>query len=345
MAFPPFFGRRMFGLLKGVCFTPAASPPLTPGTIDFNPSNVFATTVYTTELTPATGGPSGTYEARYGVNGVYGSWAAYSPGQDHTFTGLTPGTSPSLTRQIRDTADTGTVVTSSAIVPTTKTPADVAAVASYFATAQAADANQLNQTTGGGGSPATANNDPVGRLQESVYTYNATADGERPLLKVSGNSKWLAGNGTSSRMIATIADISQPNRMYLGVRFTDSSVGRIVEALGVDGRQLVSSHTSGYLIFAGQVLVNGTIATGTKLRLKAFFNGASSTITVDGSVVATGDAGTQSTGTSVSIFANTNSATDVFNGDLFSKIYTDGTESAADEQILNEWVDYWNQLT
>lgn len=151
-----------------------------------------------------------------------------------------------------------------------------------------------------GTTPVTANNDPVGRINDKSGNGNhlvqATA-GFRPLYKTSGGLRWLEFDGTDDTLALDFADVVQPFDRVSAHRYLTSEDP--IRFIGSDGNGHGQLYlTSGEIrIYAGLELT-GLAAPALNADFVATerYNGASSRLAVDNGSYQTGDAGASDIG-------------------------------------------------
>lgn len=146
--------------------------------------------------------------------------------------------------------------------------------------------------------PVTANNDPVGRINDKSGNGNhllqATA-GKRPLYKVSGSFSWVQLDGTDDFMQKAFT-LNQPNMRVTGIRMLGWTNGRYIFDGGSDNASVLfqTGSTPNIEMYSGAFGPASTdAAVNADVTVTETFNGASSKLSINGGTDATGDAGTQ----------------------------------------------------
>lgn len=180
-------------------------------------------------------------------------------------------------------------------------PTDISGLALWL---DASDATTLFQDSAGT-TPATANNDVIGRWADksgnSKHATQATT-ASKPLLKtetLNGRSTLYWAGTDDFLSTATLGPITQPNTVFVVAKGTGTGNQVIVDGDG-DGttrHQLLYRTTTGYLQqFAGNIINATTDLRGAFKVFSAVFNGASSSARVNGAAHLTGNPGAQAFG-------------------------------------------------
>lgn len=147
--------------------------------------------------------------------------------------------------------------------------------------------------------PVAANDDPVGAmldLSDNARNQLQATSGLRPLYQTDGALHWLLPDGASGNddyLSASFALIAQPITYVVAMRRGTVS-STVFDSDGFDGRQIfrVSPSVDSISILGGGATLSGTFADDADRVFTLVFNGANSSISVDGTVIASGNAAT-----------------------------------------------------
>jgi hypothetical protein len=191
--------------------------------------------------------------------------------------------------------------------------------------------------------PAIANNDPVGTWKAKTGQYfTSPANGQRPLFKtaIKNGRAILRFDGVDDHLQATTFIVANQPDTAIAVFDT----GRIFDGQGGTARQLFLQGTSGAIgIHAGLALSTViNVAAGTFRLVSGKFNGASSTVRINGVQQVSGDAGASALNSP--FYINTDNISH-FGGDLGEFLIYSPSPSASDtgkiEAYLNsKWAIY-----
>ena len=137
--------------------------------------------------------------------------------------------------------------------------------------------------------------DPVGRIDDKSGNGNHATQSTptaRPTLQVSGGLYYLDFDGTDDLMATTFASAqAQPNTISAAIKFDQGSRNEYVaDGIGSD-RNGIYKPTDKLFIYAGSNVSDPSVAGTSEIVFTGHFNTTSSVLRVDGTQVATGDAG------------------------------------------------------
>jgi hypothetical protein len=150
------------------------------------------------------------------------------------------------------------------------------------------------------------------------HLLQATA-GFQPLYKTGGGLHWLEFDGTDDRMTVSVASATaQPYTVVAAVLFENAAGSNgNVYADGSTASRMGSQNANNYRIFAGTANVAGGTRNAAAHVMFGFFNGASSTLKIDGVQVATGDPGSGASGATTIFMGSTATPDQFLDGRLY----------------------------
>lgn len=195
-----------------------------------------------------------------------------------------------------------------------------------------------------GGSPAVSDGDPVGQWQDQsgngYHVTQATA-GFRPTLKLAirGSLPVIRFDGIDDSLIVVLgSNINQPNTV-LGV----FDQGRIFDVTGgvrqLFNPSILTSTTSRLGYFAGVIANDPTptiLSVNSYQQVSAIFNGASSSLRLNGSATSAGNPGTNYMAGTLMLM--TDSSTVKSQGNICEILFYDGIISGANLTALENYL-------
>lgn len=147
---------------------------------------------------------------------------------------------------------------------------------------------------------------------------------------------------TTSGCLVTQSLLAQPNTIAIAGRHNSQTAGHWTDGTTSTPRSLIGvSGTTLYAIFAGTNLTGGTLDTSTH-ALIGIFNGASSSLILDGTAIISGNAGTQGLNNFDIGDANGGSGIVSMNGNIGEFITFNSSISGADQVLIRtSWQSYW----
>lgn len=219
-------------------------------------------------------------------------------------------------------------------------PTDVAGLHTWYdfstlGLSDGASVSSVSDLSGGGhtASQATGSKQPIYRTGVAISGLGA--------------AQW---DGTNARSLnATGVTLTQPDTIFIAAKVSSSSAGdyrHLVDGITAGtGRQILRLGIAGanWEIYAGTVLSGGTGDTNWHV-FTAVYNGASSSLRIDGTGVISGSGGTQGTSGGIRIGINNDDASGMLDGYIGEMVFYNASVSTTDRDGLetylhNKWLE------